>query len=149
MNAKRFPPNDPKEWFNRAKSNLLQACSKPEGVYFEDLCFNAQQAAEKAIKSVLIHKEIHFPYIHDLTKLLSLLEQRGEGIPKPIKHAARLTRYAVVTRYPGFSEPISPHEYKEAIIIAKAVIRWAETVIQGQTTLFAAPSRMRKKRTKS
>ena len=45
----RFPPDDPREWLNRARSNLIQARGDRPGVYWEDLCFQAQQAAEKAI----------------------------------------------------------------------------------------------------
>ena len=44
----RFPPDDPREWLNRAKSNLAQARARVPGAYLEDLCFGAQQAAEKA-----------------------------------------------------------------------------------------------------
>ena len=40
----RYPPEDPREWFNRARSNLVLASAQGEGVYLEDLCFNAQQA---------------------------------------------------------------------------------------------------------
>ena len=46
----RFPPDDPREWMNRARSNLVLAKSRILGAYLEDLCFAAQQAAEKAIK---------------------------------------------------------------------------------------------------
>jgi HEPN domain-containing protein len=45
---------DAREWINRARSDLALARAKPEGVYLEDLCFHAQQAAEKAIKALLI-----------------------------------------------------------------------------------------------
>lgn len=38
-------------------------------VYLEDLCFEAQQAAEKAIKCVMIMYGIEFPYVHDLARL--------------------------------------------------------------------------------
>jgi len=41
----------------------------------------------------------------------------------------KLTRYAVVIRYPGFAEPVGHEEYEEAITIAETVIRWAERVI--------------------
>jgi HEPN domain-containing protein len=56
MNAKRLPPDDPKEWLNRAYSNLSQAKGgiNLSNVYLEDLCFQAQQAVEKALKAVLI-----------------------------------------------------------------------------------------------
>jgi HEPN domain-containing protein len=45
----RFAPDDPREWLNRAMSNLTLAKIKIPGTYLEDLCFEAQQAAEKAI----------------------------------------------------------------------------------------------------
>jgi HEPN domain-containing protein len=35
-----------------------------------------QQAAEKAIKGMLIHFGIRFPYVHDLAALLALIEVR-------------------------------------------------------------------------
>jgi hypothetical protein len=57
---------DPREWLNRACSNLAMAKSEMEGVYLEDLCFDAQQAAEKAIKALLIKMGVEFPYIHDI-----------------------------------------------------------------------------------
>jgi len=40
----------PVEWLRRAKSNLIRAKQpKPGGVFWEDLCFDAQQAVEKAL----------------------------------------------------------------------------------------------------
>jgi hypothetical protein len=68
MESGRLPPDDPREWLNRARSSLAKA---REGaafadIYLEDLCFDAQQAAEKAIKAVLLHLGVGFPYVHDL-----------------------------------------------------------------------------------
>ena len=44
MGRRRYPPTDPREWINRAKSNLAGAGLSHAGVYLEDLCFDAQQA---------------------------------------------------------------------------------------------------------
>jgi HEPN domain-containing protein len=85
MPHERRPPNDPREWINRARSNLVRAQAILPGVYLEDLCFDAQQAAEKAIKAVLITRGVNFPLIHDLAYLLTLLEQSGETIPRPLQ----------------------------------------------------------------
>ena len=63
----RFPPDDPREWLNRAKGNLARAKAPVPGGYLEDLCFDAQQASEKAIKALLISRRIDFPYTHDLS----------------------------------------------------------------------------------
>ena len=60
----RFSPDDPREWLNRAKSNLALAKNPIPGAYLEDLCFEAQQAAEKAIKATLIRLGLEFPYVH-------------------------------------------------------------------------------------
>jgi HEPN domain-containing protein len=89
MPLERFPADDPREWLNRARSNLLRAKEEVPGVYLEDLCFDAQQAAEKAIKGVLIARGIDFPYIHDLARLLTLLKQDGEVLPPSLVSAAR------------------------------------------------------------
>jgi HEPN domain-containing protein len=50
----RYAPDDPREWMNRARSNLVRARSRIPGAYLEDMCFDAQQAAEKVIKAVMI-----------------------------------------------------------------------------------------------
>ena len=129
---KRYPPEDPREWLNRARSNLAKAKVRRKGVYLEDLCFDAQQAAEKAIKAVLIKRDVKFPYIHDLAELLTLAEETGIKIPKSMKGAGKLSKFAVFTRYPFDSSPIVEKEYKEEIKIAQAVLRWAEGIISGK-----------------
>ena len=126
MPPERFPPDDPREWLNRARSNLSRAKSRIPEVYLEDLCFDAQQAAEKAIKALLVKKGIAFPYVLDIAYLLTLVEQTAVQIPDPVRRAEDLTRYAVVTRYPGLTEPVSESHYRDALLSAEAVVRWAE-----------------------
>jgi HEPN domain-containing protein len=129
MPPERFPHDDPREWLNRARSNLIQAQDERAGVYLEDLCFQAQQAAEKAFKSVFLHWQIRFPYIHDLAELVNLLEQGGVQVPPEIQAAVGLTDYAVEARYPGTAEPITHEEYRETIDLAEKVVRWAENIV--------------------
>lgn len=129
MPPERFPPDDPREWLNRARSNLSRARARIPEVYLEDLCFDAQQAAEKAIKALLVKKGVDFPYVHDIAYLLTLIEEAGVHIPGPVRSAEDLTRYAVVTRYPGASEPVAESHYRDALRSAEAVVRWAEEEI--------------------
>lgn len=128
----RFPPDDPREWLNRARSNLARAQAQLPGVYLEDLCFDAQQAVEKAIKALLIKRSIAFPYIHDLARLVTLLEEAGQEVPTSVRRAEALTQYAVTTRYPGLAEPVTEAQYQEAVAIAKDVVRWTEERMRGQ-----------------
>ncbi len=126
MPADRFPPDDPREWLNRARSNLVRAKQQAAGVYLEDLCFDAQQAAEKAIKALLIARGVEFPYVHDLVRLLSLLGDAGLSVPAPVWRAKELTRYATTARYPETGVPVSEAQYADAVEIAEAVVGWAE-----------------------
>jgi len=101
-------------------------------IYLEDLCFNAQQAAEKALKGLLLAHGANFPYIHDLGELLRLLEQSGEHIPDRLREASQLTDYAVEARYPGLAEAVDPQEHQEALVLAEEVVGWVETRLAEQ-----------------
>ena len=124
-NPEHFPSDDPREWLNRARSNLAIAKTRVPQAYLEDLCFEAQQAAEKAIKALMIARSIDFPYVHDLARLLSLLKEAGETIPDAVGQARKLTRFAIVTRYP-MNQTVTDQHYLEAIAIAETVVRWTE-----------------------
>jgi HEPN domain-containing protein len=129
MKPKRFPPDDSREWIRRAKSNLTRAGSVIAGVDFADLCFDAQQAAEKAIKAVFVGRAESFPFIHDLERLAQLLEGNGVKVPKYVQAAKELTRFAHVTRYPGMGNPVTKRAHRRAVRIAAAVLRRAERQI--------------------
>lgn len=122
----RFPHDDPREWMNRARSNLIRSRMRVPEAYLEDLCFDAQQAAEKAIKAVMMSRGIEFPYTVDIAHLLGVLSDDGLAVADSVLRASRLTPLAVHTRYPGPDEPIEEPEYLEAVEIAEAVVRWAE-----------------------
>lgn len=123
---KQQPPDDPRVWIDRARSNMTRARHTHPDVYLEDLCFDAQQAAEKALKGLLIHLDVSFPYTHDLADLITLVEAQGLKVPDSVKDAAILTDYAVVTRYPGLGEPVTEDEHEQAVAIAEHVVEWVE-----------------------
>jgi HEPN domain-containing protein len=127
----RRDPTKPQTWLLRARSNLRRATLGPQHseVFLEDLCWDAQQAAEKALKALCLHQSIAFPKTHSLVRLIDLLEGAGLDIPSEIKEADVLTRYAVETRYPGFEEEVTEAEYQVALHLATHVVEWAETVI--------------------
>ena len=133
-----MPPEAPEtgtagEWLRRAKGNLALAKQrKPREAFWEDLCFEAQQAAEKAVKAVPRFHEIDFPRTHDLRQLFTLLDSKGHSTPQDIWEAVDLTDFAVETRYPGPAEPVTQKEYREAVAMAERVVRWAEKIISGK-----------------
>jgi HEPN domain-containing protein len=128
-------PSNPMVWLARARSNfnLAEAGQHIRGVFLEDLCFDAQQAAEKALKAICIHLELDFPKAHSLTILMGIIKSGGVPIPDAVREAAILTQYAVRTRYPGAIEPIGLEEYQAALVLASRVLAWAEKVVEGGT----------------
>ncbi len=133
-------PGTQQEWLARAKSNLaLAKVEKPEETVWEDLCYNAQQAAEKAVKAVLQHHGILFRYVHDLEELITKLEKNGVAVPEDVKEADSLTQYAVELRYPGEDQPATEEEYRQALKIAERVYAWAEAVIAQPHSSATAP----------
>ena len=124
-------PTHPAEWLRRARSNLALANNAAQlpGVLYEDLCFDAQQAAEKGIKAVLVQLQVEFPKTHALSELLDLVARAGLPASADVREASRLTRYAVTTRYVGLTEDVTEDEYREAVDLAERVLRWAESIV--------------------
>ncbi|MDR2965154.1 MAG: HEPN domain-containing protein [Treponema sp.] len=113
-------------WLDRAKSSYeLSKMTGNELVYYEDLCYQVQQAIEKSLKGLLIYYEFEPEFTHNIEILLSNLEKFTD-IPDKIKKASRITVYAVQTRYPGEYEEITKEEYEESIKIAKDCLDWVE-----------------------
>jgi HEPN domain-containing protein len=133
----RRDPTDPREWLRRAISNLARARAdrpSPE-VLYDDLCFDAQQAAEKAIKAVLVHRSIDFPKTHDLTRLLTLAAEGGVPVDSELQAVAALTPFAAAGRYPSSWGDVDEDEYRDALRLAERVVRWAEFVVTTQRSL--------------
>ncbi len=117
------------EWLRYAKSDLeLSRIDPPPSVLLESFCFHAQQAAEKALKAVLISRTLLFPKTHNIGTLLDILAEHI-SISEEIRDAAILTDYAVIARYPGAQEPVDEAELKQAARLAEEVVSWAERII--------------------
>ena len=116
-------------WIGRARSSYnLATVSITPNIYYEDLCFQIQQTAEKALKGLLIYYGVEPEFTHNIGILLEELEKLT-NIPSDIKEAAELTIYAVQTRYPGEYDEITKEEYKKAVKIAKTCLEWTENKI--------------------
>ena len=123
-------PGSARDWLARARGDLaLAKAPLPEGAFLDDLCFHAQQAAEKAIKAVYRHHGWPFRYVHDIEDILTGLKQHGVAIPAVIEAAVILTSYATTGRYPSREEPVTREEYTEAVALAERVVTWAAALV--------------------
>jgi HEPN domain-containing protein len=132
MPPEEITPGSPLDWLRHARSDIeLARVGRNSRILLEDLCFHTQQAAEKALKAVLISVSIPFPKTHNIRTLLDLLPQNIVP-PEELKETASLTDYAVLSRYPGDLEPVTEDEYQKALSLAEIVVKWAEDIIKGK-----------------
>ena len=116
-------------WINRAKSSYeLSKAVVSSDICFEDLCYQAQQAVEKAFKGLLIYFGVEPEFTHNIGILIKELE-KCTGRTDSIKEAMQLTNYAVQTRYPGSYNEITQEEYEKAVIIAGKCLDWVNETI--------------------
>ena len=120
-----------RDWLRRAKSNLERARvgKIKDEILYEDLCFDCQQLAEKVLKALLISIDKEFPPTHSIARLLEIASETKTEIPAEIRKAIDLTDYAVKTRYPGESEPVTKEEYEEALAIAETIYNWVSNLM--------------------
>jgi len=117
------------EWIDRAKGSFEIAQIKIAGhIYYEDLCYQVQQAVEKALKGLLIFYGVEPEFTHNIELLLNELK-KFTMIPQDVKQAMKLTIYAVQTRYPSEYDEITKEEYEKAVKIAKDCLDWVDKKI--------------------
>jgi HEPN domain-containing protein len=120
----------PHTWLAHARSDL--ACAgllrAHSDILPEQSCFHTQQAVEKAVKAVLLARNVDFPYTHNLEELVNELTSRGLAVPIDLTSARELTRYAALARYPHL-ETISESQVDQAIRITEAMVTWAVPLV--------------------
>lgn len=69
----------------------------------EIICYHCQQAAEKAIKTLIMYfgEEGGMPKLHDLSFLLNQIKNKVSIEEKFYDYADTLTPYGVAVRYPN------------------------------------------------
>jgi HEPN domain-containing protein len=87
-------------WLERAESSLeISKIAVSNNVYYEDLCYQSQQAVEKALKGLLIYYNIEPEFTHNIGILLNEVEKITE-IPENIKETIinKICSYDKVSR---------------------------------------------------
>src|SRR6266545_2527726 len=94
--------------------------SIPEAVP-RQACYMAQQAAEKAIKAVLIHLAIEFPKTHNLNVLRNLLPS-DHRLVHEFPDLAELSGWIAEARYPGDWPEPGDEDAVRAVVQARGVV---------------------------
>jgi len=76
--------------------------------------FHAQQAVEKSLKAWIAHVGAAFPYTHDISRLLTILEDHGVEVDR-FWQLVDLNIYGVQLRYPSEEYHEGPLDRPETI----------------------------------
>lgn len=122
--------DDAKEWLSFAEADLgvaehLNKTYHPKPL--EIICFHCQQAAEKAVKSIIVlnGSQGGVPKKHDLFLLLNQIKNMVSIDEKYYDYADILAPYGVAMRYPNELFLEDRHAEK-AIQMANEFVKWAK-----------------------
>lgn len=109
-------------WLRHAWEDLLAAeeAAGNSALAPRHACFLAQQSAEKALKAVLVHLGVDFPWRHDLDMLRNLVPT-GWRLKQEHPDLGALTVWAVEARYPGDWPDAEETDAQDAVQQARAV----------------------------
>jgi HEPN domain-containing protein len=116
------------DWLEQGERDLRRAQLDIQYEFWEWACFTAQQAAEKAVKALLMNRGISV-WGHAITPMLIRLQDIQ--IPEQLMNSAQLLdAYYIPTRYPNGFPQGKPADYfnrlkaKEAVDAAADIIRF-------------------------
>jgi HEPN domain-containing protein len=126
----KSPESNWRSWVAKAENDLLNVRNNltADEVPWDTVCFHAQQAAEKMLKALLLHRGVPAPRTHDLAALLEQCVMQDERAEALRGSCLLLNPYSVDARYPAaFPEP-DEREARQAVEAARrisdAIVGW-------------------------
>lgn len=121
-----------KEWYDRAVVDLGVAKHLKKTYYpspTEIICYHCQQAAEKAIKALIMYygAEGGIPKLHDLSFLLNQIKNKIMIEDRYYDYADTLSPYGVAVRYPN-ELFLEDRHAREAIQYADEILQWVKEI---------------------
>lgn len=125
--------SDVKTWLKFADYDLKTACWEVKGKIYTSACYSCQQAAEKALKALILAKQGTVPKLHNLDRLITTLKTVQIDTTFIEEEARELDQYYITTRYPGqYGGPeglYNEEDAKRAIIAAETILRFVKEQI--------------------
>ena len=120
-------------WFEYADADLGVAKHLLETYHpkpLEIICYHCQQAAEKAIKAMILAFDLPggIPKKHDLTFLLNQLRGCVTIDSALRRHADMLNSYSIMVRYPA-EILIDENTTANSIQYAEEIVNWAKRIV--------------------
>ena len=125
----------PANWIAFARRDVQAADVLRQNGIYEESCFHAQQAAEKALKAFLVYNGQTPPRLHDLLDLLTRCLTFDTTLNAFRAECTTLNQYYAPTCYPDAAAAVSPAdlpgqtEAQRALDYARVIVSAIETRI--------------------
>lgn len=120
-----------REWLVKARDDLDSArklAAQPDPI-FETAIYHCQQAAEKALKGLLVFRDQDFDKVHDIRPLIVQAGALHPELAGLLPEAELLTPYATLYRYPSEAPRPVTEEFEKALQAAEKVYRAVLSVL--------------------
>ncbi|MGD2248291.1 MAG: HEPN domain-containing protein [Candidatus Methanofastidiosia archaeon] len=123
------PTDSSLRWLKQSEADFSAAQDSLKSKHFEWACFQAQQAAEKALKAFLYSQGLRSIITHSITELL-IKAQEYASFDISLKYAKTLDSYYIPTRYPNGlpGTNVPAHFYSKED--AELCINYAELILK-------------------
>ena len=128
--------NEAKLWMQFAETNLGTAKHLMDTYYpkpLEIICYHSQQAAEMAIKALIIYHGAQggLPKKHNLSFLLEQMKNMVNIPEEYYDYADILTPYGVSARYPN-ELFLEEQDAEEALVLSEKILVWVKGLIMDE-----------------
>ena len=135
MTGKR--KSEAKRWFQQAFYDHQAARWNIQGRFYDTACFLAQQAGEKALKSLLYYEGARRTALltHSLVEMIREGEKKVKALSRLLNQARELDLHYIPSRYPNGLPSGYPHQFygkkvaQETVIAAEKFFPLSETFI--------------------
>ena len=130
MNGSR--KTEARRWFQQAYYDLQACRCNIKGAFFDTACFLAQQAGEKALKSLLYFQGSRKKALltHSLVEMMREVGKRAASFLDLSEDARRLDLHYIPSRYPNGIPSGYPHQFYSE--------KTAESAFQSAEAIFDA-----------
>jgi len=130
-------PDSPASEANRWMSYALEDMEGAQALLHDAApsrlaCFHAQQAAEKALKALLVRDQVAPPRTHNLTTILGLINSPID-ISVGEEDLAALSVWALEARYPGDLPMATVQEAADAVAISERILDAVQASLAAKT----------------
>jgi HEPN domain-containing protein len=124
-------------WLIRARNDLAlaQFTFENRNDLLDTAAYHCQQAAEKAMKAILVSQNIQVPKTHDIRRLIQQAVAANPGLSVFLPDADLLTPLATAFRYPSDDEAPMPTlvQVQDALAAARRIYDFVLSVLPAET----------------